>query len=374
MDDHETLPVKTTSGYLDTPSMGLPTAAGVQAVREALDAWASGQADYADWEQRMETCRSLFGELAGARPADVGLLGSVVPAVAAVAMTLARGRGTVVAHRAEFRSLLLPVLAHVGEDRMRWVDGPYVADTFAAACDEHTAAVLVSAVSSHDGARPSLSSLAAAAADVDAHLLVDGTQAMGIVVPDAPPDRLGLLACAGYKGLRGPRGTAYAVARPDLVAHVPTPSTYGAADADVRGTYGPPLLLKPGAPGLDQSPAWLSWVGAEPALAQLVAEPAVDREKQVLTLAHRLRDHLGRLGLPTAESDLPSPVVTFAPADPGAVVRALGEAGVRAAARRGRVRLGLHVYNDDRDVDLVAQVLHRCPRSALRDGGDRSGA
>jgi selenocysteine lyase/cysteine desulfurase len=57
--------------------------------------------------------------------------------------------------------------------------------------------------------------------------------------------------------------------------------------------------------------------------------------------------------------------VTFAPADPDAVLHALHAAGVRGAARRGRVRLGLHVYNDERDVDLVADVLQSCSSSAL---------
>jgi selenocysteine lyase/cysteine desulfurase len=364
-------------GYLDTPSMGLPPEETVAAMQEAVAAWGHGSARYPEWEATMERCRLLYAELVGVAPEDVGLLGSVVPAVAAAAATLARGRGMVVAHRAEFRSLLLPVLAHVAPERMRWVDGPYRADTFTAVVDEHTDAVLLSAISSHDGGRPALSRLAAACDSVGADLLVDGTQAVGIVVPDVDPSRLGLLAVAGYKGLRGPRGIAYATARPHVVEHPTTPSPYGMADADRQGSYGPPLVPKPGAAGLDQSPAWLSWVGARPALSGLLAQSSQEREAYVLGLASRLREHLAGLGLEPQESDLPSPIISFAVAEPERVLCAMERAGVRAASRRGRIRTGVHVYNDESDVDLLAQVLADCgathPTSAIPTASGRPG-
>ncbi|HWM21621.1 MAG TPA: aminotransferase class V-fold PLP-dependent enzyme, partial [Ilumatobacteraceae bacterium] len=169
-------------GYLDTPSMGLPDQATVDAMSEALGDWAAGRAHYAVWDRSMESCRTLFARLLDVQPSDVGLLPSVVPAVSAAATTIARGTGTVVAHRLEYRSLLLPVLAQVEENRIRWVDGPYVADTFAGAIDEATDGVLVSAVSSHDGGRPSLARLGALCRDADARLVVDATQAVGLVV------------------------------------------------------------------------------------------------------------------------------------------------------------------------------------------------
>jgi selenocysteine lyase/cysteine desulfurase len=353
-------------GYLDTPSMGLPSPATVAAMRSALDVWASGRGHFAAWEQSMESCRELFGRLVGVATDSVGLLGSVVPAVGASGATLARSSGTVVAHRAEFRSLLLPVLAQVDDQRIRWVDGPYVAETFLAAVDDDTDAVLVSAVSSHDGARPALRRLADACDAVGADLLVDGTQLTGIGVADVDLARLGLYVVAGYKGLRAPRGTAYAVARQHLVGHFAAPSPYGVADADRHGTYGPPWEPKPGAAALDQSPAWLSWVGAQPALAELVDHPAPERERQVLALTDRVRGHLRELRLTPQETDLRSPIVSFAVNDPDRVIDTLRGAGVRVSVRRGRVRVGLHVYNDESDVDALARALADCGTEAVR--------
>lgn len=352
-----TLPPRPAHGYLDTPSMGLPGAGTVDVMRAALDDWALGRADYLVWEHSMAACRALFGSIVDVNPEEVGLLPSVVPAVSAVAATLAEGCGVVVAHRKEFRSLLLPVLAQVGEDRIRWVDGPYLADTFIDALDGGVDAVIVSAVSSHDGARISLARLDSAARSAGSILVVDGTQAAGIVVPDVAVGELALFTCAGYKGLRGPRGVAYAVAHDDVVARFAAPSAYGVADARERGSYGPPLIRKRGGAGLDQSPAWLAWVGSEPALAELAQEPADRRERRVLQLASRLREQVDGLGLAPQATDLPSSIVTFEVHNPEMLIERLASAGIRASSRLGRVRLGLHVYNDEHDVDLACEAL-----------------
>lgn len=345
--------------YLDTPSMGLPTASAVTAMHAAIDSWGAGRGQFHAWERSMETCRSLFARMFDVTASEVGLLPSVVPAVSAVGATIARGNGLVVAHRKEFRSLLLPVLAQVGEQRIRWVDGPYVADTFTRAVDRQTDAVIVSAVSSHDGGRPCLARLKEACVDVGARLVVDGTQAAGIVVPDVPLRELSLFVCAGYKGLRGPRGVAYAVAHDDAVAAFAAPSAYGMSDSEERGSYGPPLLPKDGAAGLDQSPAWLAWVAAEPALAELVEQPATQRQARILALAGRVRYHVEELGLDPQETDLPSSIVSFETEDPEGLVSRFAQAGIRASCRLGRVRLGFHIYNSAHDVDLVCQELDR---------------
>ena len=172
-----------------------------------------------------------------------------------------------------------------------------------------------------------------------------------------PLSDLSLFACAGYKGLRGPRGVAYAVTHDDVIGDFAVPSGYGMADGDVQGNYGPPLRPKRGAPGLDQSPAWLAWVGAEPGLAELAEQSATHRERHVVALAGRLRDNLEELNLQPQQTDLPSPIVSFASDEPAELVGRLGYAGVRATSKFARVRLGFHIYNDDNDVDIVSQAL-----------------
>ncbi|HLS15110.1 MAG TPA: aminotransferase class V-fold PLP-dependent enzyme [Beutenbergiaceae bacterium] len=324
---------------------------------EALALWQRGQADYADWEAAMERCRGLFARTIGVDGLDVGLLPAVGPAISAAAGVLAGRSGTVVAHRREFRSLLLPVLARLGQDRIRWVDGPYVADTFTPAISGNTAGVLVSSVSSHDGGRPALAAITEAAGSVGAEVIVDATQEAGIVAPAVPVGELSVYATAAYKGLRAARGCGFAYTRPDLVEEFTAYSPYGMADAGQRGTYGPPVAPKAGAPALDQSPAWFSWVGAEPALREHLGSDAEAAAQHVLGMAARLRAGLQELGHQPQQTDLPSPVVTFAVDDPQAALARLAQRGIRAAAKGERIRLGFHVYNDDDDVDRVIAAL-----------------
>ncbi|MQA85558.1 MAG: aminotransferase class V-fold PLP-dependent enzyme [Streptosporangiales bacterium] len=357
-------------GYLDTPSVGLPPLAATDRLREAVRGWETGTADYGDWERDAEECRAAFAAMLGVAPADVALVASIVPAVAAVASGLARRGGDVVAHRAEFRSLLLPFLAHVGEDRIRWVDGPYVAATFTAgidaAADRGVAAVVCSSVSSHDGGRPDLPRVVDAADAYGAGVVVDATQSLGVAGLGIDATRLGAVFCAGYKGLLGPRGAAYAYVRPDLLeGPPPAPSPYGMADAPVVGAYGPPLAPRPGASGLDGSPAWLCWVGALPALRFLAEVPEEHREAHTVYLAERLRAGLAEAGFSAQDTDAAGPVVSVEAAEPSAVVAALREARVRAAARRGRVRFGFHLYNSTYDVERVLAVL-RAPHQGAR--------
>jgi selenocysteine lyase/cysteine desulfurase len=358
-------------GYMDTPTMGVPPLASVACMREALDAWQLGRADYETWERDAEACRDEFAALLAVPPSDVGLLPSVVPGAAAVAATLARRGGTMVAHTAEFRSLLLPFLVAFGEDRVRWVEGPYTASTFLAGLRSDVTVVLVSSVSSADGGRPDLRRVLDGCASVGAAVVVDATQSLGPSGLGVPASRLAAVLCAGYKGLLAPRGTAYAYVQPDLLDGPPaTPNPSGMADTPEVGPYGPPVLPKPGAPGLDQSLAWLSWVGALPALRLLAGVPERRREKHVTDLAARFREGLERLSLRPQETDLPSPVVSVEAAQPDQLVAALRAAGVRAASRRGRVRFGFHLYNTASDLEMALAVLDSSmPRSSDLRGG-----
>jgi selenocysteine lyase/cysteine desulfurase len=99
-----------------------------------------------------------------------------------------------------------------------------------------------------------------------------------------------------------------------------------------------------------------------------VDQPAGEREQQVLGLTDRVRDHLRELRLTPQQTDLPSPIVSFAVTDPDLVTTRLRDAGVRVAARRGRVRVGLHVYNDERDVDDLARALADCGTTVVPAG------
>lgn len=349
--------------YLDTPSMGLPPRSVVEALREASVAWAE-YATYLEWEAAAERTREALAVQRGVAVDSLGLVPSVTTPFAAAAAPFRDAGGDVVAHRAEFRSLLLPFLAAVGEQRMRWVDGAYDASSFVDRIEDGVVAVLVSSVASHDGSRPDLAVIIAAADAVGARVYVDSTQSEGIVELGVPYEACAMVAAAAYKGLLMPRGTGFVIAPASTPLRAVAPSPYGMADGGERGSYGPPVVPFSGGRGLDQSPAWLGWAAGEVAL-RAVAPLRDAVQPHAVGLADALRDALEAGGVRVTRGDLPSPIVSAPVADADAAVAALNAAGVRGAIRIGRVRLGTHVYVAEAAVEDAAAALLAAP-GALR--------
>lgn len=345
------------TGYLDTPSMGLPTMAGVRALTAAAEQWGAGHARFQDWEQTIEDCRSAWAWQRGIDLVDVGTVASVTSPLGAVFSQLTRGDGVMLAHREEFRSLLLPALATFG-NRIRWVSGDHSLDSFAAALDTDVRVVAVSSVSSATGARIDLAGLVDAADAAGAVVVVDSTQSEGIVPLGADYGRFAAVAAAAYKGLLGGRGSGFVHAPAWAVPTAPpTASPYGMSDNGVRGSYGGPLAPYPGGRGLSQSPAWLSWAATAAGLDLLGSIPQDTCTGHVLGLSARLRGGLADAGMLPQDTDLPSSVVTVAVSEPRPVLDALAAAGIRAAVRLGRLRLGLHVHNTEHDVDRALEAI-----------------
>ena len=150
-------------------------------------------------------------------------------------------------------------------------------------------------------------------------------------------------------------GVAFAVAEDCHVQSFRAPSAYGTADSRERGTYDRRS---------SRNEMHRGWIVASLALlgggracpAGLAEEPAADREARVVAFTDLVRTRLAERGSRPQETDLPSPIVTFAVDEPDALVATLARGGVRSTAKLGRVRLGFHVYNDENDVDLVCDL------------------
>ena len=328
--------------YLNTASYGLPPQPAWDALQAALEDWRHGRTSWEHWGDSTERARAAFARLVGVRPEDVAIGATVSELVALVAAATPPG-ARMVAPEAEFTSLIFPFLAHA--ERGVEVETVPLA-SLADAIDERTSVVAASVVQSSTGELLDLDAVVEAAEAVDAWLLLDATQACGWLPLGAT--RADFVACAGYKWLMSPRGTAYLSVRPErLDAIRPLAANWWAGEDPHGDYYGPPLRLAREARRLDTSPAWFSWVGAAPAL-ELVDQIGVEaiREHDV-GLANRFR---GGLGLPPGDSAIVSTNVA------GAEKR-LAAAGIQAAVRAGSLRASFHVYNTEDDVDEALAVL-----------------
>jgi len=328
--------------YLNTASFGLPPDPAYKALTQAQEDWRHGRVSWEHWTAVTDRARAEFATLVRARPEQIAVGANVSGLIAQVALAIP-DNAKVLAPEPEFTSLLFPFLAQAERGvELTVVPLSELPDRI----DDSTDVVAVSAVQSSTGELADLDAIEQAAKAHDALTVIDATHAIGWLPLDAT--RFDALACAAYKWLMSPRGTAFMVVKDELAATMnPDQAGWYAAANPLTDQFGPPLRLAPTARRFDTSPAWFSWVGTEPAL-KLINEIGVETiHEHDLKLANRFREGLGQ---PPGNSAIVTSEIEDAPAR-------LAKAGIMAAARAGRLRASFHVYNTERDVDEALSAL-----------------
>lgn len=329
-------------GFLDTASTGAPPKTTVDAMQGAIATWAAGKARPQDYDAAVTASRAAFARLVGV-PESWVCVGSQVSALAGLVAASLPDGSRVLAVEWDFTSLLFPFLAQ----ERRGVEVTLVAlDDLAGAIDERTDLVAVSAVQSANGRLADLDAVTAAAGAHGVPTFLDATHAVGWLPVTAA--RFDYLACAAYKWLLSPRGTAFMTVRPDRLDAILPHAAGWYAGADIWSSiYGAPLRLADDARRLDVSPAWLCWVGTQTSLALIEEVGVAAIHAHDVGLANALRTGLG---LPAGDS---------------AIVRLEGEgvaerllaAGLRVSSRAGAARLSFHLYSTQADVERTLAAL-----------------
>jgi selenocysteine lyase/cysteine desulfurase len=318
----------------------LPPRPAVEALLGAVDEWRHGRTHWDVWDRAVGESRAAWAGLHGAAASDVAVAGQVSAFTGLMALALKRGERVLCAER-DFTSVIWPFLvagAHVDLVPL---------DRLAEAIDGSTALVAVSAVQSIDGRVADLDAIAAAAVHHGALTCVDATQASGWLPLDA--GRFDFLMASAYKWLLSPRGTSFMAVRPAAADRLrPHMAGWYAGDDPFDTNYDAPLRLADDASRFDLSPAWMSWVGAVPAL-RLLADVGVEAiHAHDVGLANRFR---AGLGLERGDSA----IVALA-ADDDVVARLRG-AGVSFTLREGFIRLSFHLWNTEVDVDRALEAV-----------------
>ncbi|HEY6525592.1 MAG TPA: aminotransferase class V-fold PLP-dependent enzyme [Solirubrobacteraceae bacterium] len=326
--------------YCNTASYGLPPRPAWDALQAALGDWQAGRTSWEHWGASTEASRAAFARLVGVDAGRVAVGATVSELVSAIVTALPPGTRVVVPE-IEFASNLFPYLVQSRLD-VRTVPVADVADAVA----QGAGAVAFSAVQMSTGEVADVDAILGAASAVGAVTICDATQAAGWLPIDA--GRFDALVCGAYKWLMSPRGSAFLTVSDRLLADAVPHSAGWYAGEDVHTSYfGPPLRLAHDARRFDLSPAWFSWVGTTPAL-ELIEEIGVQAiHDHDVALANRFR---AGVGMQAADSAIVSADV------PDADER-LARAGIVTAMRGGRLRTSWHVYNDERDVDQVLDVV-----------------
>ncbi len=191
-------------------------------------------------------------------------------------------------------------------------------------------------------------------------MLADSYQAIGAIEVDVRTLGADVVTGGTVKYLLGSAGLGFMWIRSPLVESLLPTQTGWFADEDIFemsiADYSPHGSARRFDSGTPPVPSlYPGTVGME--IVAEVGVPAI--EAHVGALAARLRGGLEELGATVAAPDggLPSPLVCVASTDVDALVAALLGEGIVASHRDDNVRLSLHLYNVDEDVDRVLEAL-----------------
>lgn len=368
-DARDLFPATARSAYFNTAAVGLASHALTSAYHRYVDAWSESGLDYVRGEAAAETARTSVAALIGADRSEIALIASVSAAAGLVAAQLgpaASGQNVVIGER-EYSSNHFPwrLLAGKGYDvrQVPFRNGGLEPDDIARYVDRGTQLVAFSGVQAASGHRSDIAAISGLARAGGALVFVDGSQMVGAMSVADDLEHVDVLATSDHKFLMNAgRGVGYCYLSSVMQDRfVPVTAGWKAGREPFDSFFGPDMDLSATASRFDNSISWLAAIGDEAALSVFDTFGSDAIFSRNLELADLLRSRLTEIGREPV--DLPvvnrSTIVSvpFGDAAPAELLRHLSERGIVCAARDGNLRLAIHFYNHEDDIDQIATAL-----------------
>jgi selenocysteine lyase/cysteine desulfurase len=359
--------------YANSCSQGALSNRVRAAAQEWLDGWDENGAEWDFWVERNEAARSAFAGLVHADPDDVAVTTSVSQGVSALvsALDLSGERNRIVISEYEFPTV--GQIAHAQELRGAEVvhvrpeaDGRISLERFAEAIDERTALVCCTAVSFRSGHRNDVTAIAHLGHEHGAIVLADSYQALGALELDVRTLGADVVTGGTVKYLLGSAGLGFMWLRGELRAPLLPTQTGWFADEDIFAMsiadYSPHASARRFDSGTPPVPSLYPGVSG----MQVIAEAGVSEiETHIRGLVDRLLTGLDELGAKVAtargERDY-GPLICVVSTDPVALVDALAGERIVTSTRDANLRISLHLYNVEEDVDRILAGLRKHSR------------
>jgi cysteine desulfurase / selenocysteine lyase len=347
--------------YCNTATFGLlsrSTKAAIARHLEHRDELAC--ADFLSWFDDIDRTREKAARLIGAEAEDIAFAPNASTALSLLLGGMGwRAGDRVVSLTDEFPNQIY-YAAQMGGRGVEFVQARW--EEFSGALTERTRAVLVSQVSYSSGFRPPLEEIAGELEKRGILLFVDATQALGALTVDVAALRPAMLAVHGYKWMLAPTGAGFFYVRPDVREWL-APNVIGwRSHHDWRNVN----QLHAGAPEFKSSaekyeggmPSFSNLYALDNSIATFLRLGPEAVERRVLGLTRQLRERLLEIrGAEILHPESPITVVRFPVCDAGRLAATLREERILASARHGGLRLSLHYYNNEADLDRLFAVL-----------------
>jgi selenocysteine lyase/cysteine desulfurase len=344
--------------YVNSCSQGALSDAVRAAYEEYLDGWDENGAEWDHWVERSEAIRGRFATLLGVDADEVAIQTSVSAAVSALVSGLdfSGERNRIVISENEFPTV--GQIAHAQELRgAEVVQVEPDPEAYAAAVDERTALVCSTFVSFRSGTVHDVESIHGVAKEHGALMLVDAYQGAG-ALPLRARDVADVVVGGTVKYLLASAGLAYMYVAEDLRRRLPT-QTGWFADENIFEMQIARYRPHPSARRYDAGTPPVPSIYGGLAGIDLILEAGVETiQSHVRELVVRLMAGLYELGGNVA--DVPKgPLVCIRSTDAPALVDAMAREGIVTSERDSNLRVSLHLYNVEEDIDAVLAALAR---------------
>ena len=321
--------------------------------------------------KRAERIRQRAAELINANADEVTFIKNTGEGISFVANGLNWNNGdNVVTCNAEFPANIYPWQALQARGvKVRMVleeDGRVPLDRLMQTVDGRTRVLTISSVQYANGFRADLAALGEFCQSRGIFFCVDAIQSLGVFPIDVKAMKIDFLAADGHKWLCGPEGAGLFYVRKECQGHL-RPTTIGWASMKGMWNFHPyQFEFHDSARRYDSGSYNLPGIYGLGAAIDLVLEIGVDKiSKRLLQLTDQLVTGVRRKGYRVISSRQPgeaSGVVAFISDshDHEAIQRHLQtEHRIVIAVRHKRLRASPHVYNTEREIEQLIDVLPR---------------
>jgi cysteine desulfurase / selenocysteine lyase len=234
-------------------------------------------------------------------------------------------------------------------------------DRFFDSVSTRTRLVILSMVNYSTGFRPPLEEIAEFLRPRGTLLYIDGTQGVGALQFDASRVRPAMLAVHGYKWMLAPTGAGFFYIDPEVRERIP-PNVIGWRSHE---SWRRVDSLHHGAPNFPANAGKYEGGMIPHALlyameqsANMMLEIGPERiEGRVLALADGVREVLREAGADVDDGATPIVSGRFAHRDASALARSLKEQRILLSARHNHLRVSVHLYNNEADLERLRAAL-----------------
>lgn len=362
------------SRYAYLNSAGAPPVsrrAASEAQRYYNEMMAEGDLRWPAWLEQMEGVRGRVARLLHASPGEIAFVFSSSHGFTLLAQLLGPP-AHIVAMADEFPSGTLPFVAY--GDKITFVrsgaEGVIALDAIEKAITPQTRAVVSSSVMYATGFRQDLPALGVLCRRRGVRLLVDATQSAGVVPIDVEHDAIDGLVFSGYKWTTAGYGIAAMYVSQDLLRKGRTPLAGWWSARDPEAVINDRLDLKNTAAVFEVGCphfAGIFALGGSLSLFEEIGQPAI--RERIEQLTDYLHARVLTAGLEIASPREPSRragITIVRVENAPAVVELLAEAGIVVSARGAGVRIAVHIFNNETDIDRAVDAIQAIVRGEAR--------